>query len=156
MSQDKEFDRDAPIPSAEELRVQLLEKELEKMDKARKVQEKEKQKLTQFTDNFLKSHVTDAEIAVVRRVVANAVKDGKFEAMVYSFPSTLCTDRGRAINNNDPNWPNTLQGKAKEFYDRYQKIAKPAGYRLKAMIINFPGDVPGDVGFFINWQPQTY
>ena len=42
------------------------------------------------------------------------------EAMVYSFPSDLCTDSGRAINNYDPNWPETLQGKAKEFFERYQ------------------------------------
>ena len=57
---------------------------------------------------------------MVRRLVMNAVKDGKMEAMVYSFPSDLCTDSGRAINNSDPNWPETLQGKAKEFYDRYR------------------------------------
>ena len=80
---------------------------------------------------------------MVRRLVMNAVKDGKMEAMVYSFPSDLCTDSGRAINNNAPNWPETLQGKAKELYDRYEERVKPQGYRLKAMVINFPGGVPG-------------
>ena len=92
---------------------------------------------------------------MVRRLVMNAVKDGKMEAMVYSFPSDLCTDSGRAINNYDPNWPETLQGKAKEFFERYQEFGKPQGYRLKAMVINFPGGIPGDIGFFLNWAPPA-
>ena len=92
---------------------------------------------------------------MVRRLVANAVKDGKMEAMVYSFPSDLCTDSGRAINNYDPKWPETLQGKAKEFFDRYESLAKPQGYKLKAMVINFPGGVPGDIGLFLNWAPPA-
>lgn len=71
--------------------------------------------------------------------------------MVYSFSSDLCSDSGRAINSGDKKWPETLQGKAKEFYDRYQTFGKPQGYRLKAMIISFPNGMPGDVGFFVNW-----
>ena len=43
------------------------------------------------------------------------------EAMVYSFPSDLCTDSGRAINSADPQWPETLQGKAKQFYDAFKR-----------------------------------
>lgn len=112
----------------------------------RKAREAEEQKLQKFTADFLQKHVNEEEIAMVRRLVANAVKDGKMEAMVYSFPSDLCTDSGRAINNNDPNWPETLQGKAREFFDRYPTIAKPQGYKLKAMVINFPGGVPGTSG----------
>ena len=67
----------------------------------------------------------------------------------------ICTDSGRAINNGDPRWPETLQGKAKEFHDRYQEFGKPGGYKLKAMVINFPGRVPGDIGFFLNWAPPA-
>ena len=53
------------------------------------------------------------------------------EAMVYSFPSDLCTDSGRAINNNDPNWPETLQGKAKEFFERYEELGEAAGLQAE-------------------------
>ena len=28
------------------------------------------------------------------------------------------------------------------------------GFRLKATIITFPGGMPGDVGFFLNWAPE--
>lgn len=144
----------APV-SAEQLRMAILEKEMEKMDVARKAREVEEKKLTEFTEAFLTEHVSEEEIAMVRRLVMNAVKDGKMEAMVYSFPSTLCTDGGRAINSNDPRWPQTLQGKAKEFFERYETLGRPRGYRLKAMIVNFPGGIPGDVGLFLNWAPET-
>jgi hypothetical protein len=140
----------API-SAEALRMSILQKEMDKMEAERKAREAEEKRLADFTHDFLHKHVSEDEIAVVRRLVMNAVKDGKMEAMVYSFPSDLCTDSGRAINNNDPRWPETLQGKAREFYERYQEFGKPQGYRLKAMVINFPGGVPGDIGFFLNW-----
>ncbi|MBD9573479.1 histidine kinase [Ensifer adhaerens] len=141
-------------PSAQDLRMQMLQREMDEMDKERRLKSIEEQKLADFAADFLKQHVTEEEIAIVRRLVANAVKAGKFEAMVYSFPSELCTDSGRAINSGDRDWPNTLQGKAKEFFDRYQAFGKPSGYKLKAMIINFPGGVPGDVGFFLNWAPE--
>ena len=141
--------------SAEKLRMSILQKEMDKMDTERKAREAEEQRLSAFTRDFLHQHVSEDEIAMVRRLVTNAVKDGKMEAMVYAFPSDLCTDSGRAINNNAPNWPETLQGKAKELYDRYEERMKPQGYRLKAMVINFPGGVPGDIGFFLNWSPPA-
>ena len=151
---DKSDPAAAPI-SAEALRMSILQKEMERMDGEQRLREAEQKKLTAFTDEFLHKHVSDDELAMVRRLVMNAVKDGKMEAMVYSFPSDLCTDSGRAINNGAPNWPETLQGKAKELYDRYEERMKPQGYRLKAMVINFPGGVPGDIGFFLNWSPPA-
>jgi len=138
--------------SAEALRMMLLEAEMAKADAARKVAEAKKDKVAEFAKDFLENHVTPAEIATVRRLVMNAVSDGRMEAMVYSFPSDLCDDGGRAINNGDPDWPETLRGKAREFYERYLTFGKPQGYKLKAMVINFPGGMPGDIGFFLNWE----
>ncbi|MBP1888009.1 histidine kinase [Sinorhizobium mexicanum] len=155
MPEQKDLHADTSAPmSAEQLRMQMLEREMAEMEKERKLRSLQEQKLADFAADFLEKHVTEQEIAVVRRLVANAVKEGKFEAMVYSFPSSLCTDSGRAINSADRDWPQTLQGKAKEFYERYQEFGKPQGYKLKAMIINFPGGMPGDVGFFLDWSPD--
>ena len=98
---------------------------------------------------------SDDEIARVRRLVMNAVKDGKLEALVYTFPSDLCTDSGRAINSSDPKWPDTLKGKARQFYERFLQFGKPQGFKLKAMIVTFPGGIPGDVGFFLSWAPEA-
>ncbi|WP_341486775.1 histidine kinase [Pararhizobium sp. A13] len=154
MPEKKDIDPNAAPPSAKDLRMQLLQREMEEMEKERKLKALDEKKHADFAGDFLEKHVSEEEIAVVRRLVANAVKDGKFEAMVYSFPSDLCTDSGRAINSSDKDWPQTLQGKAKEFFERYQTFGKPQGYKMKAMIINFPGGVPGDVGFFLNWAPD--
>ena len=155
MADNKTPDASKPLPSAEALRMVMLEKQMEEFDRAEKAREQEKKALSAFADSFLQNHVTDEERAVIRRLVARAVSDGKTEALVYSFPSDLCTDGGRAINNGLPDWPDTLRGKAREMYDGYKARFQPEGYRLKAMIINFPGGIPGDVGFFLNWAPPA-
>jgi hypothetical protein len=155
MADPKSLDPDSPPPSASQLRMIQLEEQLAEAKKQADQKQREQKKISAFTDDFLKGQVSPDEIAMIRRLVMNAVKDGKFEALVYSFPSELCTDSGRAINSNDPQWTETLQGKAKEFYDRYVKFGKPQGFKLKAMIVNFPGGVPGDVGFFLNWAPES-
>ena len=141
--------------SASELRMLLLEEQMAEAKKREGHVKREQDKLSKFTEDFLRNQVTEDEIAMVRRLVMNAVKDGKLEALVYSFPSNLCTDSGRAINSGDPQWTETLQGKAREFYNRYVEFGRPQGYKLKAMIINFPGGMPGDVGFFLNWAPEA-
>lgn len=148
-------DPKAPVVSAEQLRLMLLEKQMAEIERRQKILEAEERKRAAFANEFLGAAVSDEEREMIRRLVMNAVKDGKMEAMVYSFPSKLCRDEGRAINNGDPDWPETLQGKAKELYDRYKEVAQPQGYVLKAMIINFPDGMPGDVGLFLNWAPKA-
>ena len=144
----------ASIPSADQLRMSILSREMAQMEQEEKLRAKKEQELKAFTESFLTEHVSDEERAMIQRLVTNAAANGKFEAMVYSFPSDLCTDSGRAINSRLADWPDTLQGKAKELYDRYLALAKPQGYRLKATIINFPDGMPGDVGLFLNWSPE--
>ena len=155
MATNRDIDTSAPPPSAEDLRKAILQERLKEVDDLEKQRTQEAQKLTKFTDSFLKDQVSDHEIATVRRLAMNAVKAGKYEALVYSFPSSLCTDSGRAINSADPQWPETLQGKAKQFYERYLQFAKPQGFKLKAMIINFPNGIPGDVGLFLSWKQEV-
>lgn len=147
---------DDAVPSADDLRMQLLEAQMQEFEKRKKAKEAEEARAAAAAAEFLGSHITDREIQMIRRLVNNAVQEGKTEAMVYSFPSSLCSDGGRAINNADPDWPDTLQGKARDVYDRFKTIGQPKGYRLKAMILSFPGGFPGDVGFFLSWAPEKY
>ena len=142
-------------PSAEALRMRMLEREMEKMRREEAARERARQEHAAFADRFLNEHLGDAERAMIRRIVEKAVADGRFEALIYSFPSELCSDGGRAINAGDPGWPDTLRGKARELYDGYEKTGRPNGYRLKAMIVSFPNGMPGDVGFFLSWAPPT-
>lgn len=148
-------DPNAAVPSADSLRRDILLKQIEAMEKEDKLRDRKREELSKFADDFFHEHVGEQESSIIRNVVNRAVKDGKMEALVYSFPSDFCTDSGRAINNADPDWPQTLQGKAKELYDRFKEVAQPQGYRLKAMVISFPGGVPGDIGFYLNWEPPV-
>jgi hypothetical protein len=148
----------APAPgamSAEELRKRALELKLAEMEREDKIKAREAKKHSEFVEDFFSKHIAEAERAVIRRVVTKAAADGKLEAMVYSFPSSFCTDSGRAINNSLPGWQNTLQGKAKEVYDLFETAGRPQGYTLKAMVINYPGGMPGDIGFFLGWAPPV-
>ncbi len=151
MAENKQTDSATRVPSASELRMKMLEKEMRAMEESRKARERAQEEHAKFTDGFLKGQVSEGERAKIRQLVMNAVAQGHMEAMVYSFPSSLCADDGRAINSGDRDWPKTLQGKAKQLYDRYKEFAQPQGYKLKAMVINFPGGVPGDIGFFLSW-----
>ena len=67
------------------------------------------------------------------------------------FSSEYCTDGGRAINNLEPDWPQSLTGFAKRAYEFWQKELQPKGYKLRAQIMDFPGGMPGDVGIFFRW-----
>lgn len=147
-------DEKPAVVSANELRMAILKKEMAEMEKQDKARAQQEKRLKDFADSFMHDHISDDERQMIQKLVMNAVNNGKFEALVYSFPSDLCSDSGRAINNRLAHWPETLQGKAKELYDRYLEVAKPQGFRLKAAIISFPGGMPGDVGFFLNWAPE--
>ena len=85
------------------------------------------------------------------RVKAAATR-GDTEMMVMRFPSALCADRGRALNNSEPEWPDTLVGQPRQFYEIWKERLEPAGYRLKAMIVDWPNGFPGDVGLFVAWK----
>jgi len=152
-----ETDKSAPRyveQSAEDLRAKALERHLAKQEEDRNSRLHKGEDHAKFAEDFFQKHVSERERSLIRRVVLNAVNDGNMEALVYTFPSEFCTDGGRAINNHESQWPETLQGKAKEVYDLFVQVAQPQGYHLKAMVINFPGGIPGDIGFILNWEAQ--
>jgi hypothetical protein len=70
---------------------------------------------------------------------------------VYRFPNRLCTDRGRAINQMEAGWENTLTGIPKEIFQLWVDYLKPRGYRIAYQIIDYPGGVPGDIGITLAW-----
>ncbi|MDQ0322251.1 hypothetical protein QO002_004457 [Pararhizobium capsulatum DSM 1112] len=98
--------------------------------------------------------VTDEIRNRVLSQLKQAAVDGRSELMVLQFPVELCTDNGRAINNNDSDWPETLTGVPRQAYEIWRDKLKAAGYRLSAMIVEWPHGMPGDVGFFLSWGEE--
>lgn len=95
--------------------------------------------------------VTDQIRKRVLSQLKEAAADGHTELKVMQFPVELCTDNGRAINNNETDWPETLTGVPRQAYEIWRDKLKPAGYRLSAMIVEWPHGMPGDIGLFLSW-----
>jgi hypothetical protein len=51
------------------------------------------------------------------RLVNRAAVRRQSEVQVYRFPNSLCTDRGRKINNSELGWEETLEGRPKLGYE---------------------------------------
>lgn len=142
------------LPTAKELKQKIALREAEKAMRAAHeltAADSEKQALL---EKFSKpSGVSDDErleraIAIINRAANNS----STEVEVVRFPNALCTDRGRAINQQEPGWEKTLTGLPKELFEFWQKYLKPNGYRLKVQIVDFPGGMPGDVGMSLSWS----
>ena len=50
------------------------------------------------------------------QLIERAVTNGNTEVQIIRFPNPLCTDRGRAINQQETGWEETLTGGPKEIY----------------------------------------
>jgi hypothetical protein len=101
---------------------------------------------------FLKREVSPEALSRVESVVRKAVEAGEKEVMVFQFPSDWLPDQGRAITNQDKDWTRKLDGFAKRAFEYYERELAPRGFQLRAGIVNWPGGMPGDVGFFLRWH----
>ena len=141
------------LPTAQEVMEKLAFAEAEKASVAARKQAAGEAEKKELIDKLSKpSGVSDEEaLKRVAIIVERAVANGLTEVQVYRFPNTLCTDRGRAINQQEPGWESTLTGLPKEMYEFWDRQLRPRGYKLRVQIIDFPGGVPGDVGITLKW-----
>lgn len=87
----------------------------------------------------------------VSAMVHAAAERGRTETMIFRFPNALTTDKGRAINNGEADWPRTLTGRPAQVHGFWKAYLAPKGFRLKAMVVEYPGGMPGDIGLFLDW-----
>jgi CBS domain-containing protein len=100
---------------------------------------------------LLKTPYTDHELAHLMTQSREAARRGEASVPALVFPAALCTDGGRAINLPDPEWPATLQGKAADFFLRWDRQLRPLGFKLSARIVSFPDGFPGDAELALFW-----
>jgi hypothetical protein len=103
-------------------------------------------------DALLGHRISDDEWTTLMAQARKAAEHGDKEFLLLRFPSDLCTDDSRAINN-PPNdtWPETLRGEAAEIYQRWDTLLRPHGFHIAAQVLTFPDGKPGDVGLFLSW-----
>jgi hypothetical protein len=144
------------LPTASDCRKVSAEKEAEKAAeymRRRTAAEAEKKALLERLEK--PTGVTDEErmrraAAIIKRAVAN----GLTEIEVGRFPNTLCTDRGRAINQLEPGWEETLLGLPKELYQFWRKNLQSKGYRIRFQIADWPNGMPGDFSITLSWAEK--
>jgi len=106
------------IPNAKKIQQDAALKEAEKAEQYARLAaaaEAEKQALI---DRLARPSGKSEEekVQLASTVIQRAVRNGLTEVQVYRFPNTLCTDKGRAINQQEPGWENTLMGIPKEIF----------------------------------------
>jgi CBS domain-containing protein len=116
-------------------------------EKRRAAIEKHRQAVKALIDH----HIEDSDWRALLHGAREAAEHGEKEFLLFRFPSDLCSDHGRAINNTLPGWPATLRGEAAEIYLRWEHELRPHGFHLSAKVLEFPGGFPGDIGFFLVW-----
>ena len=141
------------IPSALQIREKSALEEAKKAEKyARLAAATEAEKRALIERLSAPSGKTEEEkVKLASTVIQRAVRNGLTEVQVYRFPNSLCTDRGRAINQQETGWEETLTGIPKEIYQLWADYLKPRGYRISYQIIDFSGGMPGDIAITIAW-----
>jgi len=146
--------KDDALPSALDCRKQSALMEAEKAaEYMRKLKVIEAEKKELFDKLAKPSGVSDEErmkraAAIIKRAVGN----GLTEVEVGRFSNKLCTDGGRAINQQEPGWEDTLTGLPKELYQFWKAHLQPRGYRLKYQIADWPNGMPGDISITLVWS----
>ena len=142
------------LPTAKDIQRQSALKEAEKADEiARRMAATEAEKRALIDRLSKPSGLSEEEkVKLASTVIQRAVRNGLTEVQVYRFPNTLCTDRGRAINQMEKGWEQTLTGMPKEIYQLWSDYLQPRGYRIRYQVIDFSGGVPGDIGITISWD----
>ena len=141
------------LPTAKEIQKQAAVKEAEKADEhVRRMAAAEAEKRALIEKLSKPSGLSEEEkVKLASTVIQRAVRNGLTEVQVYRFPNSLCTDRGRAINQQEAGWEKTLTGIPQEIFQLWSDYLKPRGYRIKYQIVDFPGGVPGDIAIAIAW-----
>jgi CBS domain-containing protein len=84
------------------------------------------------------------------RAQASAAQgENSFE--LIRFPCDLCSDGGRKIDVAEIDWPTTLRGEAAEIYARWERELRPAGFRLRAQIVEYLDGIPNNIALSLAW-----
>jgi hypothetical protein len=141
------------LPTAKDLQVKIAQAEADKASAAMKAMAAEEAEKKALLDHLSKpSGLTDEQIIEkATQVISRAVDNGLTSVQVLRFPNHICTDDGRAIDQNEAGWEKTLTGIPKELYVFWERQLKPSGYHIKYEITERPGGLRGDVCVFLSW-----
>jgi hypothetical protein len=140
--------------SAADMKRRMAEREAAKAAEELRHMKEQEEKQKAVMEELHKPLERTAEqlMQVVMPLVSHAAERGQSEVQVYRFPNAMCSDRGRRINNSEPDWETTLEGRPKFAYEFWRDQLRPLGFHLKAEVLEYPGGMPGDIGFILSWK----
>ena len=138
--------------SADAVRAYLHSKKAEEEAKQRAFEASTKIELDKLHESFNGREVQPEALDRIATLVRKTIDMGDKQALVLRFPSDWLPDQGRAITNHDKNWYEKLDGFPKRAYDFFKRELEPRGFQIRAEILNWPGGMPGEVGFFLQWK----
>jgi hypothetical protein len=144
---------DALLPSAKEVKQKIALAEAEEAERQERMRAEAQAEKKVLIDQLSKPSGISDEEAIGRgiKIIERAMHGRMTEVEVIRFPNQLCTDKGRAIIQQEPGWEKTLTGAPKEIYQLWEKYFRPRGYKLKVQIVDYPDGMPGDVGMTLSW-----
>jgi hypothetical protein len=144
---------DALLPSAKEVMQKIALAEAEEAEKQARMRAEAQVEKKALIDQLSKPSGISDEEAIGRgiKIIERAMHSRMTEVEVFRFPNQLCTDKGRAIIQQEPGWEKTLTGAPKEIYQLWEKYFRPRGYKLKVQIVDYPDGMPGDIGMTLSW-----
>lgn len=164
---------DAPALSVAALFAGREERRRREREAEEQLKRTSQEALDEFRKRLDEFEVTDERVRAVAHRIREAFDRGETELMLTSFPSSFCTDAGRAVNNADlppinrpaepldaslsrePEWLGTLPRGIRAIYEHWKRHLQPGGFQFSARIINYPGGKPGDVGLFLSWPKSA-
>jgi hypothetical protein len=107
---------DALLPSAKEVMQQIALAEAEEAEKAARARVEAEAEKKALIDHLSKPSGISEEEAIRRAIgiIQRAMKNRMTEVEVYRFPNQLCTDKGRAINQQEPGWEKRSMARRKK------------------------------------------
>jgi hypothetical protein len=139
--------------SAKEMLAKIADSEGAKASAALKAQAAAEAEKHAMMERLSKpSGLTDDELLEKASIIiGRAVENGMTSVQVLRFPHTLCNDSGRAINQAEEGWENSLTGIPRELFEFWKRQLHPRGYHIRYEILSYPGGMLGDVGVTISW-----
>jgi hypothetical protein len=144
---------DSMLPKANDLRKRIALEQAEKASAAMQKRSHEEAEKKALIDHLSRPSGLSDEEAIRRAsvIIERAVSGGLSEVQVFRFPNMLCTDHGRAINQQEAGWEQTLTGIPREIYELWARHLRSRGYKLRVQIVDFPNGMPGDIGMTLAW-----
>ncbi|SEP48998.1 hypothetical protein SAMN02990966_07187 [Rhodospirillales bacterium URHD0017] len=140
--------------TVKELQAKIAAAEGAKASAALKAQQAEDEEKRALLERLTTpSGLSDDEVMEKASIIINrAVENGQMSVQVFTFPHSICSDNGRAINQAESGWEATLTGIPKEIYEFWKRQLQPRGYHIRYETIAYPGGMPGDIGIILSWS----